>query len=228
MRFSSAATSDAPNYIDGVASQLRPGGWLAELNYEGEWDKDSHFILDGIIHGFHVVDKNACIAPYHNFNYRSATCPENRQNLQNLLIDEMSCGKITFANATPTCVHSLGAIVKPNGSLRPITDCKRPIGKSVNSHMTTTFSTFKYKSCDDAMSLMSPGCWMACMNLQSAYRSVAIHPDDRTYCGLSWDFGDGPIHLEDNFISFGQRSAPFIFNRLTDFVTRKMISRGYN
>ena len=41
-------------------------------------------------------------------------------------------------------------------------------------------------------------------------------------------FWDGDVHLVDNFISFGQLSAPFIFNRLTDFVSRRMHSKGYN
>ena len=83
---------------------------------------------------------------------------------------------------TPVCVHTLGVIVKPSGGIRPITDCKRPIGASVNSFMSSSFSTFSCVTVDDAISLMTPGCWMSCVDLQSAYRSVAIHPDDRKYC----------------------------------------------
>ena len=89
-----------------------------------------------------------------------------------------------MCNETPVCVHSLGVMKKANVSKRPITDCKRPVGIKVNSFMKTTFSTFKYKTCDDAVSYMTPGCWMSCVDLQNAYRSVAIHPDDRKYCGL--------------------------------------------
>ena len=57
---------------------------------------------------------------------------------------------------------------------------------------------------------------------------MTIHPDDRNFCGLSWDFGEGPVSLVDQCISFGQRSAPFIFSRITDFVSRNMRRRGFN
>ena len=184
--------------IDGVFSQLKPSGWIEELCFGGSWDEDSHFLLDGVTHGFHVVDPDAEIIPYVCENYKSATSLENRHQLQELLLDEMSCDKITITSKPPTCVHALGVIKKQSGAIRPITDCKRPIGESVNCHMNSTFSTFSYVSCDDAIHLMSPGCYMCCVDLQSAYRSVNIHPDDKKYCGLQLDFGEGPVWLTDN------------------------------
>ena len=161
-------------------------------------------------------------------NYSSAGFGANRAKLQELLLEEMKGDKITVAEDFPTCVHALGVIRKQSGAIRPITDCKRPIGRSVNCHMLSTFSTFSYLSCDDAIDLMVPGCYMSCVDLQSDYRSITIHPDDRTFCGLMWDFGEGLIPLTYNCISFGQRSAPFIFSRITDFVSRDMRRRGYN
>ena len=217
-----------PHYIGGIYSQLRPAGWIDELCCGGVWDEDAHFLLDGVVYGFRVVDPGANITPYECENYASATKEPNHSKLQDLLIDELDNDKMSFSVITPTCVHALGVITKPSGAIRPITDCKRPIGQSVNSYMQSTFSTFSYVTVDDAIGLMSPGCWMSCVDLQSAYRSVCIHPGDRKFCGLSWNFGDGPVYLTDNCISFGQRSAPFIFARLTDFVTRSMHRRGYN
>ena len=158
----------------------------------------------------------------------TATCGVNKGKLQDLILDEIASEKMSITSTAPVCVHALGVITKPSGAIRPITDCKRPLGLSVNCHMNSTFSTFSYASCDDAISLMSPGCYMCCVDLQSAYRSVNVYPDDRKYCGLSWDFGNGPVFLEDNCISFGQRSAPFIFSRMTDFISRNMRNRGYN
>ena len=217
---------DEPHSIGNVTSQLHPAGWIQEL-YHGEvWDPDSHFILDGVLHGFKIVDTDAKIDSYFNKNYRSATCQEHRFLLQDLLNEEIESGNLS--SSQPVCVHSLGVIVKPSGGIRPITDCKRPLNSSVNNFMTETFSTFQYKSCDDAMSLISQGCWMACVDLQSAYRSVAIHPSHRKFCGLSWNFGNGERFMTDNFLSFGQRCAPFILNRLTDFISRNMHLRGYN
>ena len=36
-------------------------------------DPDSHFLLDGMIHGFKLVDPGAVIHPYICANYKSAT-----------------------------------------------------------------------------------------------------------------------------------------------------------
>ena len=215
------------HYIDGVYTQLRPSGWLEELRLGGEWDEDAHFLLDGVIYGFRVIDPDADLKDYKCHNYNSALVEPNRSKLQDLILEELENGKMSVCHYTPTCIHALGVIVKPSGAIRPITDCKRPIGASVNSYMQSTFSTFSYVTVDDAINLMTPKCWMSCVDLQSAYRSVNIHPSNKKFCGLSWDFGDGPVYLTDNCVSFGQRSAPFIFARLTDFVTRNMCRRGY-
>ena len=194
----------------------------------GRWDSDAHFLLDGVVHGFHLIDPEAHIAPYHYRNYRSATESDNKSKLQDILLDEMLNHKIVVAVDPPVCVHALRAIKKASGAICLVTDCNRPEGLSVNCYTSSTFLSFSYVCCDDAISLMSPGCWMSCVDLQSAYRSVTIHPDDWKYCGLEWDFGDGPVLLIDQCISFGQRSVPFFFPCMTDFVSRRMGSLGFN
>ena len=68
---------------------------------------------------------------------------------------------------------------------------------------------------------------MATIDLQSAYRAVPIHPDNRKSLGLSWDFGQGEVLMEDNFLGFGTKVAPFIFDRLTDSISLYMTSLGY-
>ena len=228
MNTAAVLDSSMHHLIGGIYSQLKPAGWWSELYYDRRWDDDAHFLLDGVMHGFHVVDSGARIEIYHCVNYRSSTCGSNKSQLQDILVEDMLNHKISVAKETPVCVHALGAIRKASGAIRPITDCKRPLGNSVNCYMKATFSTFSYVSCDDAIDLMSPGCWMSCVDLQSAYRSVTIHSDDWTFCGLEWDFGDGPVLLTNHCISFGQRSAPFIFSRITDFVSRKMRYLGFN
>ena len=68
---------------------------------------------------------------------------------------------------------------------------------------------------------------MATVDLQNAYCSVPIHPEDRKHVGLCLDFGDGPCYLTDNFLCFGSKCSAFIFNGLTDAVSRYMRSQGY-
>ena len=50
---------------------------------------------------------------------------------------------------------------------------------------------------------------MATIDLQSAYRAVTILPENRKSLGLSWDFGQGPLTLRDNFLGFDTKKAPF-------------------
>ena len=64
-------------------------------------------------------------------------------------MSELAEGMISKVDFKPTCVHSLGAVPKSGGGMRPITDCSRLIGRSVNNHCDSLFREFKYKSVDD-------------------------------------------------------------------------------
>ena len=74
------------------------------------------------------------------------------------------------------CVQALGAIFKPNGSIRPITDCKRPIGLSINNSMHKTCYTFSYSNINSVCSFVQPGDYLCVVDIPNAYRSVNIFP----------------------------------------------------
>ena len=90
----------------------------------------------------------------------------------------------------PPQIHALGAVPKPNCSVRHITDCSRPDKLSLNNFMRETFSTFTFNTIETIIKA-----YMATVDLQDAYRSVPIHENDRKHFGLRWDFGQGPIYL---------------------------------
>ncbi len=56
------------------------------------------------------------------------------------------------------------------------------------------------------------GARLAKVDIQSAYRVVPVHPDDRWLLGMSWD----KQLFVDTQLSFGLRSAPRIFTALAD------------
>ena len=219
--------ADYYHYISDVYSPLRPAAWLDILNYASCWDFDTHFILDGVYNGFRVVDPHANIDAYDCKNYKSCFDPINSKKMNDVLLAELSTGKISITHTKPDQIHSLGAVPKPNGSVRHITDCSRPPLKSVNNFMKETFSSFAFNTIDDIVQNITPNCYMATVDLQDAYRSVPIHPSDRRHFGLRWDFGDGQQFLSDNFLCFGSKCSAFIFNRLTDAVTRYMRKKGF-
>ena len=53
---------------------------------------------------------------------------------------------------------------------------------------------------------------MAKMDIRSAYQNVPVHPDDHWLMGLTWR---NSVFI-DTVLPFGLRSAPKIFNTLTD------------
>ena len=216
--------------IDGIHSPLSPKGWLnllCEADSPESWDPDALFILDGVLNGFRVTDPDACIPIYDCANYRSCFKDNNYHKMCDILENELISGKVSIPNVKPEQIHALGAVPKPNGSIRHITDCSMPLKKSVNNFMKSTFSTFSFNTIDDIVKSVSPDSFMATVDLQNAYRSVPIHPNDRSHFGLRWDFGNGPTYLTDNFLCFGSKCSAFIFNRLTDAVSRYMLRKGY-
>ena len=127
----------------------------------------------------------------------------------------------------PTCIHALGAIKRPDGRVRCITDCSRP-DTSINDYMDTTAKKFVFSKVDDAVAVSSQDGTGAVIDISSAYRSICIHPSNRQFCGFVWDFGlgQGEQYFQDNVMCFGIRSACYIFNSVTDFVRRHLQHLG--
>ena len=51
-----------------------------------------------------------------------------------------------------------------------------------------TCDKFSYQSGQDAVSLITPGCWMYKADLARAYQSVKLHSHEPTISGLEWNF----------------------------------------
>ena len=49
-------------------------------------------------------------------------------------------------------------------------------------------------------------------DIQSAFRIIPIHPDDWELLGMSWK----GLFFFDKALPFGLRSAPYLFNQLSD------------
>ena len=126
-----------------------------------------------------------------------------------------------------TCIHALGAVPKSTGGYRPISDASRPDGRSVNSFMSETFQHFKFKNIDDVCEVLKEASYLAVTDISAAYRSVLVRPEDRQYQGLTWILDGEEKFIVDNFLSFGTRAAPYLFNKLTDVIAKAMHRQGY-
>ena len=64
------------------------------------------------------------------------------------------------------------------------------------------------------VSCYGPGVLMAELDVESAYRNIPVHPDDRFLLGMRWR---GQFYI-DFSLPLGLHSAPFIFNSVADMV----------
>ena len=107
----------------------------------------------------------------------------------------------------------MGILEKPDGGIRIIHDCGRPLHFSVNDH-AGDFPKQKYQTIDDAANLVTPNCFMAKVDLISTYRSVRISEHSQQVTGFKWVFPDGKEHtFYDCKLPFGAKLAPNIFPR---------------
>ena len=214
-------TCDCIHLIGGVPCQLKPCRWAPLLfgtdAIPSVNDDERMYLWRGVLSGFNIVDDN-CPSSYVCDNYNSILESKFRKEMTDLLRKELLENKVSVTASPPRCIHALGAVVKANGKLRPITDCSRPDNVSINNYMLTTFETFSYKSVEDAVQVLDHNDHMCVVDISSAYRSVNVNPSHANFQGLSWDFGDGPTLLIDRRLCFGLRCAPRIFNSLSNFI----------
>jgi hypothetical protein len=141
-------------------------------------------------------------------------------------LTEIAEGNYIVAPSPPLIVSPLGIIPKPDGGIRIIHDCSRPKGQAVNDYVSDS-QKFKYQSLDDATRLVSQGCFMAKVDLKSAYRSVPISKESQKVTGFKWHLNGRATYLYDCKLPFGSKEAPGIFHHLSQAVRRMMARKGF-
>ena len=203
------------NEIGGVYCNLKPCR-VGYFLFSGMCSLPSDYvsrIWNGLCDGFKIVDET-CEASYDCENYHSITEGDFKKEMSNLLMEELREGKVSMSETKPRCIHSLGAVPKSDGRLRPITDCSRPETISINNFMASTCSEFKYNSVNDVTKILDEGDFMSVVDVASAYRSV---PRLSRHT-LEFDDGGGDVFLKENRLCFGLKCAPFIFSLLSELV----------
>lgn len=150
-----------------------------------------------------------------------------------LFSQELALGRISKVDSKPRCVHPIGRVPKKDsGKSRPITDCSRPFGYSLNDRIKRDLISFRMNSIDDAVSFSSPYCFYSIVDIESAWRWVPVFPPHRELQGFRWMFGKHDSsrydYYVDNRLCFGLSCAPSIFNRLSNAIVRMMARRGFH
>ena len=189
---------------------------------------DTEFILYVLRHGLPVLPPEVALAPAICSNYSS--CQEHRSLVNKQLLAELAAGQLLrqpAGHAAPH-IHALGAIPKSAEEVRIIHDLSRPLGRAINDSIT--YKQYKWASIDDALALITPGCYMARVHVRNYYRHIPIDPADWSKLAFRWHFeGEAePTTLWDTYLQFGQRNGPEVAHRFTSAILAIMRSRGYN
>lgn len=89
-----------------IQSQLNPVVWRDFLFWSGSWDPDSVYMLDGVVHGFRMVDKEVRIEQYCRSNYNSCWSVSAFEKMNRIIGEELIEGKLSISQNILKCVHS--------------------------------------------------------------------------------------------------------------------------
>ena len=105
---------------------------------------------------------------------------------------------------------------KDGTSLRIILNIKK-----LNKQLST--QKFKMSNINSALELITPGCFMASIDLISAYYAVPIHSNHKKYFKFVWE---NQLYVY-NVMANGFCQAPFIFNKITKPIFGVLHDKGH-
>ena len=102
-----------------------------------------------------------------------------------------------------------------------------PPGSSLNDY-APIFDKYKYESVDTAVSMITPGSFLAKVDIESAYSHIPLHPHSQQTTGPQWTYKNGETpYMYDVKLPFGATASPTIFHRISQAVKRMMYRRGF-
>ena len=204
-----------------VNTPLKPTEFAALLREHPDL-RFREYILEGIRGGFRV-----------GFDYSRHSCKSARRNMMSAekhpqvvdryLAKERRLGRVVGPLECVQFPHihisRFGVIPKNHqpGEWRLIVDLSYPAGASINDGIESALCSLRYPSVDDAVRRLlakDPCSFMAKIDIESAYRIVPVHPEDRVLLGMRWK---DELYI-DTALPFGLCSAPKIFNAVADAV----------
>ena len=150
------------------------------------------YLLRGMSQGFHIGFKHdAKECKRAEANMKSAE--ENPSVVDEYLSKEVGLGRVVVTSETPEAAHvqinRFGVIPKGHqpGKWRLIVDLSHPRGHSVNDGIEPELCSLNYMSVDRAVQRilrLGTGAKIAKFDVESAYRTVPVHPEDRWLLGM--------------------------------------------
>lgn len=212
--------TNADEYI----SRLKPGTPinvdLLEFYLEGH--PDPPFVISlcrGLREGFRIGYSGQRTSTFYP-NLRSANL--HPDILEHNLLTEVQNGHTAGPFPSPPFsnfrISPLGLVPKKHSEKwRTIFHLSYPknSNSSINANIPIEEYTLQYVTIDNAIHLLlslGKGAFMSKTDVQSAFRIIPVHPLDWELLGMQWK----GLYFFDTVLPFGLRSAPFLFNMLSD------------
>ena len=196
-----------------------PDAWAAALAAHPD-QAFARYVCNGLRFGFRIGFHYDSPLKSAAANMLSAT--NHPKVVADYLQSELSRGRMlgpfhSLQGLPPLHINRFGVIPKGHntGKWRLITDLSFPHGKSVNDGIDRALSSLSYITVDDIAAVIAQlgtGTLLAKVDIESAYRLIPVHPQDRPLQAVQWD---GKVFI-DPMLPFGLRSAPKIFNAVAD------------
>ena len=173
--------------------------------------------------------------------YSGPRCPRFSPNLPTAyfnpevvtgnLTDEVSKGRTMGPFLTPPFenfqVSPIGLVPKKHSDkFQTIFHLSFPKSEtsSINYFIEKDDFSLQYITIDNAIAAIQkfgPGCYMGKTDIESAFRLIPVHANDWALMGMFWN---GQYYF-DKVLPFGLRSAPYIFNQLSDAIKWILLNR---
>lgn len=147
------------------------------------------------------------------------------------LAREISLGRIAGPFDSPPFpafqVSPIGLVPKKNSNkFRTIFHLSFPKTgiTSINYSISQENFGLQYVTIDNAIEgikRFGQGCFLAKTDIESAFRLIPVHPNDYELLGMHWK---GKYYY-DKVLPFGLRSAPYIFNQLSDAIEWILVNK---
>ena len=222
--------SPMPTLGTHITSPLIVDNWRQALRNHPD-QRFVQYLLEGLTSGFHIGfnRKQRCTSSTDNMQ----SAHDNPQTVEDYLQAELAAGRIIgpfpphLQEIEQAQVSRFGVIPKRNqmGKWRLILDLSSPYEHSVNDGVSKELCSMKYITVKDAINKildMGPGCQLAKLDVEHAYRNVPVHPDDQILLAMRWK---GSIYI-DTVVPFGLRSAPKIFSAIANALEWILLDQG--
>ena len=178
------------------------------------------FFLCGISQRFHIGFKQQ--ANSLKSSKQNLSCAhQHPETVEKYLTEEIAMGRVAgpfnqslVPHAHMSCFRVIPKNHQPD-KWRLIVDLSHPSSGSINSRIPKSLCSLKYIIVDSAINhinQMGQGTLLAKIDIKSAFRLLPVHPADCHLLSMKQIF-------IDTCLPFGLRSAPKLFNVLTDLLS---------